>query len=185
MATPFEALRVDPASVRKSMAWYQTQIKKLQGLQAGVSRSLRKGDDYIVPGGLYLFRYDPKHKDKLPYYDSMPLVLPFKSVKGGFLGINLHYLPYGLRFKLMGSLMTLVRDISDPQSRAQVSWNILNNSTRFPGVEACVKHYLKDHVRSQFMNIPNDQWIAASQMPLEQFNAPKSKVYSDSRRNMP
>lgn len=182
MANPFEALRVDPASVRKSQAWYQQQIKNLGGLQRNVTQSMRTGDAFIIPGGLYLFKYDPKNKDTLPYYDTMPLVLPFKTAPGGFLGINLHYLPYGLRFKLMGALLSLVRDISDPKSRAQVSWNILNNSTKFPGVNACVKHYLSSHVRSQFLNIDNDQWIAASLMPLENFTgATKSKVFSDSR----
>jgi hypothetical protein len=165
------------------MAWYQTQIKKLQGLQTGVSKSLRKGDDYIVPGGLYLFRYDPKHKDKLPYYDTLPLVLPFADAPGGFLGINLHYLPYGLRFKLMGALIDLVADIEDPQSRAQVSWGILNGSSKYAGVSACVKHYLSAQVKSQFLDIPNDQWLAAAMMPIEQFSgASKEQVYKNSRR---
>lgn len=183
MANPFEALRVDPGSVRKSMAWYQKQIANLKGIQTGARRAIQAGDNNIVPGGLYLFSYDPKHKDTLPYYDTMPLVLPFATAPGGFLGINLHYLPYGLRFKLMGSLLELVRDISDPKSRAQVSWNILNNSSKYNGVNACVKHYLSAHVRSQFLNIPNDQWLAAVMMPLEQFQGQsKERVFTNSRR---
>ena len=183
MANPFEALRVDPASVRKSITWYQTQIKNLKNLQSKVSRELRMGDNYIMPGRLYLFRYDPKHKDTLPYYDTMPLVLPYKKVAGGFYGINLHYLPYGLRFKLMGGLLSLVADISDPDSRAAVSWKILNNASRFPGVDACVKHYLSGQVQSNFLNIPNDQWLAAAMMPLEQFTgASKTAVFNKSRR---
>lgn len=183
MASPFEALRVDAASTRRSMQWYQQQIKNLQGLQRRTSTAIRSGDSSIVPGNLYLFRYDPLHKDTLPYYDTMPLVLPFAWAKGGFLGINLHYLPYGLRFKLMGALLELVSDISDPTSRAKVSWQILNNSSRFPGVAPCVKHYLGTQIRSKFLNIPNDQWVAASMMPLEQFKgASKDKVFADSRR---
>lgn len=183
MATPFEALRVDAASTRRSMAWYQQQIKNLKNLQSQTSRALRQGDDRTVPGKLYLFRYDPKHKETLPYYDTMPLVLPFAPAPGGFLGINLHYLPYGLRFKLMGELLKLVTDIADPTSRARVSWSILNNASRYPGVGACVKHYLSTHVRSKFLNIPNDQWVAASMMPLEQFaGASKEQVFRNTRR---
>jgi hypothetical protein len=152
-------------------------------MQSKVNAAVRQGDNIIVPGGLYLFRYDPKHKDTLPYYDTMPLVLPFSTAPGGFLGINLHYLPYGLRFKLMGALLELVRDISDPTSLAQVSWNMLNGSSKYRGVAPCVKHYLSSHVRSQFLNIPNDQWLAAVMMPLEQFTgSSKEQVFNFSRR---
>ena len=183
MANPFELLRVDAASVRKSQSWYQNQITKLGNVQTKVNVALRSGQAQIVPGGLYLFRYDPKHKETLPYYDTLPLVLPFASVKGGFLGINLHYLPYGLRFKLMGALTKLITDSDNPASRAKVSWQILNSSSRFTGVEACVKHYLNAQVKSQFLAIPNDQWLAAALMPIEQFRgATKEKVFYNSRR---
>jgi len=38
-------------------------------------------------------------------------------------------------------------------------------------------------IRSKFLNIPNDQWVAASMMPLEQFKgATKERVFTDSRR---
>ena len=76
MATPFQALRVDAASTRRSQQWYQQQIKNLKDVQSRTSAAIRQGDANIVPGNLYLFRYDPKHKDTLPYYDTMPLVLP-------------------------------------------------------------------------------------------------------------
>jgi len=118
----------------------------------------------------------------LPYYDTMPLVLPFAWAPGGFLGINLHYLPYGMRFKLMSALLELVTDVTDPKSRARVSWQILNNASRYPGVGACVKHYLGTQIRSKFLNIPNDQWVAASMMPLEQFKgSSKEHVFAQSR----
>jgi len=183
MANPFQQLRVDPQSVRRSQAWYQNQIANLGNLSRKVNRALAQGSDSIVPGGLYLFKYDPKHKDKLPYYDTMPLVLPFADAPGGFLGINLHYLPYGLRFKLMGALLDLVTDIEDPNSRAQVSWQILNSSSKYSGVSACVKHYLSSQIQSSFLNIPNDQWLAAAMMPLEQFSgAGKEQVFKNSRR---
>jgi hypothetical protein len=183
MANPFQQLRVDPASVKKSQAWYQSQITQLGNLTRKVNSALRNSQADLVPGGLYLFRYDPKHKDTLPYYDTMPLVLPFATAPGGFLGINLHYLPYGLRFKLMGGLLDLVSDIEDPSSRAKVSWSILNSSSKFTGVAACVKHYLTAHVRSPYMNIPNDQWLAAVMMPIEQFTgASKEQVFRQSRR---
>ena len=53
-------------------------------------------------GSMYLFRYDAKFKDKLPYFDAFPLCLPFEPTNNGFWGINLHYLPYLLRVKIVG-----------------------------------------------------------------------------------
>ena len=38
----------------------------------------------ITVGRMYLFMYDPKMKEELPYYDRFPLIFPFRRVKGGF-----------------------------------------------------------------------------------------------------
>ena len=183
MANPFQQLRVDPQSVRRSQSWYQNQISNLGNLSRKVNQAIGKSSDTLVPGGLYLFKYDPKHKDTLPHYDTLPLVLPFAMAPGGFMGINLHYLPYGLRFKLMGALLDLVTDIEDPRSRAEVSWQILNSSSKFTGVAACVKHYLSSQIQSSFLNIPNDQWLSAAMMPIEQFRGQsKEQVFKNSLR---
>lgn len=185
---PFDQLRFNSTDVRQSINWYNRQVANLRDLQRGVNSALVRSTSLkatITPGELYIFKYDPKHKDTLPYYDSLPLVLPFATAPGGFLGLNLHYLPYGWRFKLMGALLDLVTNESDASARAQVSWKILNNSAKFPGVSPCVKHYLTSHVQSKFLNIPADQWLAASMMPIEQFHGSnKSSVFADSRRNI-
>jgi hypothetical protein len=137
----------------------------------------------INPGGLYIFQYDAKHKDTLPYWDAMPLVLPFNTVPDGFLGINLHYLPYGLRFKLMGALLDVKHKTNDESTQQLFSWQLLNSGARFPGVGACVKHYLKGQLRSRFLEIPTDDWLSASMMPLEQFqNSSKEAVWRQSRK---
>lgn len=183
---PFDQLRVNATNVRQSINWYTRQIQGLRDLQRGVNSALAQSSELkssITPGELYIFRYDPKFKNELPYYDTMPLVLPFATAPGGFLGLNLHYLPYGWRFKLMGALLDLVANEKDGVRRAQVSWKILNQSSKFPGVSPCVKHYLTAHVKTKFLNIPADQWLAASMMPIEQFQgATKTAVFADSRR---
>lgn len=187
MATPspFERVRIDAAGQRRSMTWYRNQVQRLQDLNRGVNRELTRGRDLrnnVFIGDLYLFRYDPKHKATLPYYDTLPLVMPFNRAEGGFLGINLHYLPYGMRFKVMGALLDQVTNVSDPYARAKISYAILNNASRFPGVQHCVKHYLINHVQGRFLQIPNDEWLAAAMMPIEQFHgAPKSRVFQNAR----
>lgn len=187
---PFKELAVRAGDQKRSVNWYQTQIQNLRGMSTNVNSMLRGGSGFgkdlraqIVPGGLYLFQYDAKHQDTLPFWDKLPLVFPFRKVQGGFYGLNLHYLPYGLRFKLMGALMEVTHNNPDPKMRAQLSWSILNASSKFVGVQACVKHYLNDHVQSRFLNIPQEQWLSASMLPIEQFTgANKQTVWNHSRK---
>jgi hypothetical protein len=184
---PFKDLAVRAGDVQRSVNWYRSQVQNLRNVNSSISgmlsgqvKNLRAN---IVPGGLYLFQYDALHKDKLPYWDAMPLVFPFRTVPGGFLGLNLHYLPYGLRFQLMGALIDVRAQTNSPDTQHLISWQLLNSSSKFPGVQACVKHYLKAQVRSRFMNIPQEQWLSASMLPIEQFQgADKSAVWRQSRK---
>ena len=105
---PFEQMRPDGKDP-KSYQWYQSQIRKL-GLNTLTSnKTLTSGigklTSNIEPGKMYLFMYNPKMAAKLSYYDEFPLVLPFNVIKGGFLGLNLHYLPPLLRMKLLDELL--------------------------------------------------------------------------------
>ena len=128
---------------------------------------------------MYLFFYDPKHKDTLPYYDRLPLVLPFRKVPDGFYGINLHYLPYMMRFKILG-LLSEYETGKDEDTRIQLSWRLLNASSRLHPAKFAVKHYLNSHVKSRLYKIPYTDWITASQLPVEKFvGAQKTKVWQD------
>lgn len=181
MANPFDNLRIDPGSVQRSQSWYRAQVQRLGNLQRNVDRSIAQAQMTRQPkiGHLYMFHYDPKHKDRLPYYDTLPLVFPFEKAANGFLGLNLHYLPYAMRFRLMSAL----QDLAGRGNRSAISWGILKGSSRYPGVNAAVKHYLTAQMRSSFLEIPDDQWLAASQMPVERFvGASKETVFRNTRR---
>jgi hypothetical protein len=184
---PFLDLRVKAGDVQRSVNWYQAQIRSLRNIKPSVNRLLAADTQHLttnyLPGRLYLFQYDAKHKDTLPYWDALPLVFPFRKVQGGFYGINLHYLPYGLRFTLMSNLLSMTAESED--RRMKLSWQFLTASSKFRGVDACVKHYLHDHVQSRFLNIPPDQWLAASMLPIEQFqNSSKEAVFRASRKSI-
>ena len=171
---------------RKSYQWYRDQVRNLgSGLSGTQLLRNEKLSSRIVPGNMYLFMYDPKHKEILPYYDTVPLVLPFKSVPEGFLGINLHYLPYLARFKLLGELSKLTLDKRvDEKTKIQISWQILNSSSKYLAATACVKHYLNDHLRSRFLKINYSDWITASMLPVENFKkAKKDYVWRETKKN--
>jgi hypothetical protein len=138
----------------------------------------------IVPGRMYLFHYDPKHKDTLPYYDMFPLVLPYRIIPDGFYGLNLHYLPYLMRFKILSKLDEFTNnDNHDITTKVRLSWALLTSVSTLKPLQACVKHYLANHVQSRFLNIAYPDWVTASQLPVEQFvGATKTAVWKDSSK---
>jgi hypothetical protein len=133
---------------------------------------------------MYLFNYDAKHKDTLPYFDRFPLVFPFKKVKGGFYGINLHYLPLQYRARLMDALYDVTNNNRyDETTRLRISYDILNQASRFRYFKPCVKHYLTSQLRSRFLYIYPSEWDIALFLPLERFQgASKATVFKDSRQ---
>jgi len=127
--------------------WLQEQAANVRN-----PRQLIDGNKRLVSriaiGRMYLFHYDPKTKDQLPYYDRFPLIFPFQRVDGGFYGINLHYLPHILRARLMDRLLDLANNkVYDDTTKLKISYQILSSSSKFKYFEPCVKHYLNSHVK--------------------------------------
>ena len=82
----YRPIRITADDQEKSFNWYKGQGKRLAlGLEGTDTLSNQSLVGSIVPGNMYLFLYDPKYKETLPYYDTAPLVIPFKSVAAGFL----------------------------------------------------------------------------------------------------
>jgi hypothetical protein len=137
-----------------------------------------------------MFKYDPKWKDELPYYDIFPLIFPIEIYKDSFLGINLHYLPYKQRAQLMDALYTLlykkdetisIKNKTDKNDKLIIAYQILKGASKFKNFKPCVKKYLFNHVRSRLSIIPLKHWETVMMLPLARFiKAPESKVWSDS-----
>ena len=173
-------------AARQSSAWFQQQAKILSAKSITPNKVMKSQSAHvksqIVPGSLYMFLYDPKTKDTLPYYDVFPMVFPFKRVPGGFLGLNMHYLPYQARVTLLDRLMQFATDTKlNESTRIKYSWSTINGMSKFKWAEPCVKHYLTEHVRSTFRKIDAPDWATAMLLPVEQFvGASKAKVWEDS-----
>ena len=133
---------------------------------------------------MYHFMYDPKTKKDLPYYDRFPLIFMVKAAKGGFYGINLHYLPPALRAKLMDSLYDITNNKRyDDTTKLKITYDVLNSASKYKYFKPTFKHYLTAHVRSKFMEINADEWDTALFLPTERFEkAKKTKVWADSRK---
>lgn len=178
-----------PARTRSAREWYRDQAR-------GVARSKIQETSFIKGmgtdryenrfrlGHMYMFLYDPKHKETLPYYDRFPLIFPINRAKGGFLGINFHYLPLQLRARLMDALYDVTtNDKFDETTKLRTSYDILNSAAKYKEFKPTVKHYLTDHVRTRLVYINPTEWDIALFLPTERFEgASKNQVWNESRK---
>lgn len=183
-----------PARTGAAREWYRTQAKAIAKAGGGrgvsgasmTSGSNIKGRTTASPeiGGMYSFQYDAKHKDKLPYYDMYPLIFPINTAKGGFLGINMHYLPPALRAQLMDALYsTVTNENYDEKTKLKLSYDVLNGASKFRAFKPTIKHYLTKQMRTPFIYVNPTEWDIALFLPTAKFvGANKQKVYADSRK---
>lgn len=175
-----------PARTQGARDWFRETAEKIRTVN---ERTLMKGDNARLTstpiiGSMYMFNYDPKWKDELPYYDRFPLVFPFRKVPGGFYGLNLHYLPPPLRAKLMDALYDYANNTRyDETTRIKLNYQLLTSIAKLRFFSPCVKHYLNEHVRSRFLYVYPSEWDIALFLPTERFTKQsKVTVWNDSKR---
>lgn len=175
-----------PARTQGARDWFRETAEKIRTVN---ERTLMKGDNARLTstpiiGSMYMFNYDPKWKDELPYYDRFPLVFPFRKVPGGFYGLNLHYLPPPLRAKLMDALYDYANNTRyDETTRIKLNYQLLTSIAKLRFFSPCVKHYLNEHVRSRFVYVYPSEWDIALFLPTERFTKQsKVTVWNDSKR---
>ena len=184
----FEAFRkgITPRS-KESRAWFMNKAKNLN-----VSRSKLMKEDPIelrsrpAVGKMYMYFYDPKHKETLPYYDRFPLIVMVGPAPKGFMGLNLHYLPLAIRAKFLDALLsTINNERYDESTRFRLSYEMLKRASKLKAFRPCLKRYLSSHVRSRLAMVPAPEWEIATFLPTADFEkASSSEVYKDSRRKM-
>ena len=132
-------------------------------------------------GKMYMFFYDAKHKDTLPFFDKFPLVFIINFYNDGFLGLNLHYLPPGARARLMDALYDTANNSKfNSTTKLMISYDILKTAaTKFQGFENCVKRYLFGHIRSKFQYVNPADWDKALLLPLQKWHINPNKYYSN------
>lgn len=195
MATTFDEILLKgvragkaPGKTKKAREWYRNQAKKVSKTEVETNKVVKemkgRAVNKILVGSMYMYRYDPKHKATLPYYDTFPLVFPINKVQGGFLGLNLHYLPPVLRAKLMDALYAQTNNKKyDETTRLKVSYSVLSAATKFKEFKPTIKHYLDRQVKSRFLLVEPSEWDVALFLPTARFEgASKNKVWADSRK---
>jgi len=173
-------------NTKESLDWFRKQLRSMkrvsrQGLLKDPEVQLAKR---VLPGRMYMYFYDPKHKKTLPYYDRFPLIFMVGPAKDGFYGINLHYLPPKLRASLMDNLYDIASDRRyDEGTKLRIKYSLLNGASKYRYFKPTFKHYLNAHVNSKFVKIDSSEWDIALFLPTERFEkAGKSRVFADSRK---
>ena len=169
----------------ESQAWFQKQAGYLGRINnnALLKEPVLKTESEQIPGGMFMYFYDPKTKDTLPYYDKFPLTVIVGPAPGGFTGLNLHYLPMVLRAKLLDALMDITSDKKyDDNTKFNLSYNTLKKASKMRYFKPCFKRYLTANVKSRFARVPASEWEIATFLPTASFEkASKTAVWKDSR----
>ena len=163
---------------KQSIKWFRDKVRTLfRGRYARMDRREIMNDDALSLKGrpttaaeplgkMYMYMYDAKHKDTLPYYDAFPLVIMLGPAERGFYGLNLHYLPPVVRAKLLDAVLGSAKS-GIPEKY----------------IAPARKRYLTTQVRSRFALVDKPEWEIASFLPMADFRgASVDKVYKDSRK---
>lgn len=172
--------------VEEARQWYREKANEIDKLDT--NNVIRKAVEFQTSlkrlGHFYLFKYDPKGKITLPYYDRFPVILLLNKDNVGFTGLNLHYLPFQYRAALMDQLYDFQTG-KDDMARIRMTYNILNNTKRLRFFRPCLKQYLNNHMRSKLVHIDVSEWDTSLFLPLQSFAKKKEQyVHRDSVRTI-
>lgn len=181
-----------PKAENESKKWFRNAATAVSSVNAN---KLMKDRPRLLPqrrlhrvhiGRMIMFFYDPKTKDKLPYFDTFPLVIPINMYRNGFLGLNLHYLPRKLRAQLLDSLYNVYQDdYLDERKKLVISYNLMQNAMRIRFYTPTIKRYLVSNLRSKIYLVDPQEWDLTLMLPTERFvGASKHKVWADSMSSL-
>ena len=145
----------------------------------------RKKLPKLALGHLALFYYpDPKTKNQMEVYDTLPLII-ILWVDGQYCeGINIHWIPWSYRIKLMKNIMKHLetgkklkyKDIKKAWNQAQIP---------LAYAQLAYRKYLINRIRSEFKIFGPDNWKPVTTNVLGNFKKQNaSKVMKDINKKM-
>lgn len=179
----------------RAILWFRKRIKEMYSrgdiLQRDVleDKSRQVGRFFRRPmiGKMYMFRYAPKTRTELEYYDTFPLIFLLKVSRNRILGINIHYMPYILRARLMIRLLSLPKSNNrfDRTTRLKISYEILKKTARLKMAMPLIRQYDRQRIRSRLIEVPAQDWNLAAFLPMEAFKkSNRQNIWDDVRREI-
>lgn len=192
MASLLERLdKESPAQLQRrskeSLTWFRNRVRRIRtnSEQFYKQSDLQKSRRFLE-GRMFTFFYDPKTKDKLPYYDTFPCVMIVETYGSGFLGLNVHYLPPRIRIRFLEKLFEYTNNEEfDETTRIRITWNLLSSVTKLRASRAAVKRYLYSHVEGSALLVEPKYWDIVSFLPTASFTgASMVDIYRDTRNKI-
>jgi len=178
---------VNDKNVKASLAWFRKEVQRMTGITP--NKMVRSSDlepvTRALRGRMYMYGYDPKHKKTLPYYDTFPLIIMVGPAKGGFYGLNLHYLDLKRRALFFDALSNkLLQKRKDEElNRFMLSFEKLSRGGNLRFFEPCWKHYLTNNIKTRIIKVPTQYWEPALFLPTDRFQkGSRKKVWGESRQ---
>ena len=146
MASLFDTLQAQAfragiqGRTKESQKWFQKKVQELTvpSRQKILRDTALRRTGTEIRGNMYMYFYDPKLKNELPYYDRFPLSIIVDPAPGGFYGINLHYLNYNVRAQFLDELMGLGPSNPRENSRLRkIRYNLLKSTRKFKEFKPC------------------------------------------------
>ena len=168
---------------KEILEWFKGRLRKIR---QPVNKLLTDDDFPIVRrpelGRMYMYLYDAKYQDLMPYWDKFPLTIVFDLLTDGFMGINLHYIAPRYRTALLLSLYEIAIDNdNDEEQRVLLSYQLIKSVSGLKYAKPCVKRYLYGHINSRIAEVPMDNWDMMAMLPSQKFNVNANTVYAESR----
>lgn len=165
---------------KNSLNWFRNAAQLLKINNQVKMDMVTKGPTLVNSldlGRLYMYLYDPKHKDTLPAWDMFPLVFIINRDSTGFTALNMHYLDPERRLIFF---LKLQQFMSDPRmtknTKLKLTWSLISSASKWPDAAVCIKRYLWTHVKSRFLEIPATDWRNAVMLPLASFQKQQAQT---------
>ena len=159
-------------SKKKSEQWILGQMQRIKSHR--VSRP--------SIGKMYMFGYDAKHKDTLPYWDKFPLIVCLGVNAKYMLGLNLHYIPPKAREVFLEQLLKFASTTTiTNKTKLKINWGRVKG---MGGVQHMIKLYLASNVRFGIKEVAPKDWHNVIYLPTQQFvskgrNISATRAYND------
>ena len=145
-------------SKAKSAEWIAGQMKRVKSRKVGKP----------AVGRLYMFGYDAKNKDTLPYWDKFPLIICIGVTPTHLLGLNMHYIPPKAREIFLESLLKFASTkVISNKTKLKINWSKIK---AFPGAHHMIKMYLASHVKVGFQEVAPKDWHNVIHLQTQQFH---------------
>ena len=166
----------DDASPKAIYAWL---LKKMKDPKAKDVMTYKSGS--FDPGKLYIFKYDPLHKDSYSFWDEHPIIIALGKMpaKQGFMnvGINLSWYPPSARVYMVNSIMKIYKGHIEEQKKkykgdakrqqgVPIDLLALKSALDQAGFSFAIRNYLPSQIKSPSYCISFEHWKKMTKLDI-------------------